>query len=163
LLARETAQLLAEAQQVALRLVGLTAHGVELALGALEILGEALLVLDQREREIVAAAADRAAHVALDAHHLDAPLVDLGLELVAHEQDPRDRLFQLAVLARAVLDRLLVDRGGIAPLAAAHPASKHRANEIRQAGHHDSFPQSSDLSPSSRIFCCRLWRTMPSC
>jgi hypothetical protein len=59
-------------------------------------------------------AADRAAHVLLHARDLELPLVDLRLELVAHVEDARDGLLELAVLARAVLDRLLVDGGGIA-------------------------------------------------
>src|SRR5262249_38291341 len=64
LLAREAAQLLAEAQQVGLRLVRLAAHRIELAPGALAVLREELLVLGQRERGLRLAATPCRRHTA---------------------------------------------------------------------------------------------------
>ena len=101
---------------------------------------------------------------------------DLGLELVAHVQDPRDGLLQLAVAgARARRWPARRRRAGSAPRVRASSccapprSSPHR--RARSPGSSGSWRSPLAVSPtgssprprrpSSRIFCCRLWRTMP--
>jgi hypothetical protein len=79
-------------------------------------------------------ASPTAADVVVRARQLGAALADLGLELVAHEQDPGDGLLQLVVAAHALGDGVLVDRARILLLALAHPLHRATAHQPRQAG-----------------------------
>jgi hypothetical protein len=75
-----------------------------------------------------------ASHVLQGARQLDAPLVELALQLVAHVEDAGHRLLQLAVLGDALGDGVLVDGGGVLLLAAAQPAREGAAQQAEAAG-----------------------------
>ena len=96
LLALQPADLLAEAQQVVLRLVGLGAHALELVLGALELVRAAAASCAISATRAIVAAPHRALHVVVEPRDLAAPLADLGLELVAQVEDAGDGFLQLA-------------------------------------------------------------------
>src|SRR5262249_8849788 len=91
-------------------------------------------------------------------------------ELPLEIQHAGRRLSQLAVLCDPLLDRGLVHRVGIALLAATHPAGEHATHQVldsRQESHGRTLrqrggPASSTLSPSSRIFCGKFWRNIPT-
>src|SRR5262249_33017874 len=79
LLLHERADLVPEAQQVRLRVLGLAAQRLLLALGALEVAEQRVLLRDQRDRELVLPAAHGTPHVVVQARDLGAPLRDLRL------------------------------------------------------------------------------------
>src|SRR4030095_15373662 len=97
--------------------------------------------------------------------------LELARELATHVEDAGRRAPQPAVLVEALLDRGLVDRAGTPSLAPAHPLHDGAAEQVERSGEepHGNPPQaspgftaSSTEMPSSRIFCWKFCRYMPT-
>ena len=93
--------------------------------------------------------------------------LELARELAAHVEHAGRGAAELRVLVEPLLDRGLVDGAGVPLLAAADPLGEAPRTRFTSTGDesHDQPPHlvaSSALMPSSRIFCWKFCRYMPT-
>src|SRR5881628_1742310 len=159
-----------EGDQVLLGAFGLLGELGQLGRETRHLRPERVAAPDQVEGHGIVVALDGDLELAAYARQLGRLALVLLRELAAQVDDAGRGLAQLRILRHALPDGGDVDRVGVALLAAADPARGEAAQEVPDSSdevhglslHSGSLTASSAVRPSSRIFCCRFWRCMPT-
>src|SRR5581483_10454397 len=169
LLVPEPRDLAVERDQVPLRSLGLRRELGELRPEPVDVRGERLPPLDEGERDRVVVPLDGEVELRAQAGEGRRLRFELPPELRPDVDDAGRRRAELLVLREAGLDRRLVDGARVAVLAAAQPLAERAAEQIPQSCEEchaeallQCFSTSSTVSPSSRIFCWKFCRYMPT-